>query len=215
MGDARSVRDLTRWIPVLTGVIFGLGMVVTVLGGVKLLGLLPKSPLPPPYPRWVVSHIGGSLAFIVIAAAQTWPRIRRSNPRLHRRLGWVGAAAAAVMALSGVAMAYLPERPFSERLFMTLFFLAFSAAFARAIVCARARNYADHRAWMARAIATALTPVVQRVLFPVFAVMIGIDGPSRFWEIFVSSAWMAWLINMILVEAWLASGRARSGVVAS
>jgi hypothetical protein len=186
-------------------------LVLAVTGAVATLhavavwgGVLPKAhPLPPAYPAWTVIHFGSALAFVLLAPWQFLARLRGRHPSVHRIMGRVAVAAAAVMGLSGVVMAYLPDRPVMERLFMTTFFLAFLVMLFRAFASALARDIETHRAWMIRLTATALTPMTQRLVFGVLAGAIGIDGPGRFWEIFVSAAWLAWLLNLAAAEWWI------------
>jgi len=108
------------------------------------------------------------------------------------------------MALSGITMAYAsPGRPVTEQIFMTAFFTSYLAMLGLGVRAAVARDFAAHRAWMLRMTAVALTPVTQRVIFPVFAMTLGVGGLERFWQLFISAAWIAWAVNMIAVEAWL------------
>jgi hypothetical protein len=46
------------------------------------------------------------------------------------------------------------------------------------------------------------------VIFPGLAASIGIDGSETFWQIFISAAWIAWLLNLGVAEAWLSGARA-------
>jgi hypothetical protein len=147
-------------------------------------------------------------AFALGAPFQLWPRLRARRPGFHRALGRTLVGVGAVMALSGLSMVYTaPERPISELIFMTTFFIAYAAMLGLGLRAALARNFVAHRAWMLRMTATALTPVTQRVVFPAFAATLGIDGMATFWQIFVSAAWIGWAINMTVTEAWLRGAR--------
>jgi hypothetical protein len=88
-----------------------------------------------------------------------------------------------------------------------VFFLVWAALLALGFRAALARDIPTHRAWMVRMTATTLTPLVQRLVFPLFAVSVGIDGLATFWQLFVSAAWIAWGINLTLAEAWLRGRR--------
>ena len=108
------------------------------------------------------------------------------------------------MALSGLVMVLTsPDRPVSEVILITAIFLSFAAFLALGVRDALARDIAGHRAWMARMIATGLGAVTQRVLFAPLAAAIGIDGRETFWHVFISAAWLAWGLNMVVAEAWL------------
>lgn len=169
----------------------------------RLIGWVPPGKLPP-YPAWVALHFASATLFCVVAPLQLWPALRTRRPGLHRAMGRAGAAIGAVMAVSGVAMAYAsPDRPVSETIFMTVFFLGYVACLGLGVRAALARDFAAHREWMVRMTATALTPVTQRVIFPGFAATLGIDGLETFWQIFISAAWIAWAVNLTVAEAWL------------
>jgi len=167
----------------------------------RLAGVVPPGKLPL-YPDWTAIHFATATAFVILAPLQLWPALRARRPRVHRYLGRSAVAIGAVMAASGVAMAYAsPDRPVSEVIFMTTFFLAYMAMLALGFRAALRRDIATHRAWMIRMIATAMTPVTQRVMFPAFAATIGIDGLDSFWQIFISVAWIAWGFDMAVAEA--------------
>ena len=173
----------------------------------RLLGWVPVGKLPP-YPTWTAIHFVTASVFVVLAPLQLWPALRRRRPALHRMVGRTAVAIGAVMAVSGVAIAYTaPDRPVSERIFMTTFFLGYAALLALGFRAAVARDIAAHRAWMLRMTATALTPVTQRVVFPLFAATLGIDGLATFWQVFTSAAWIAWGLNMAIAEAVLHARR--------
>jgi hypothetical protein len=111
--------------------------------------------------------------------------------------------------VSGVAIAHLaPDRPVSERIFMTTFFAAYSVMLGLGLRGALVRDFAGHRRWMVRMTATALTPLTQRLVFPIFAASLGVDGLAMFWQLFVSAAWIAWGLNLTVAEAWLRGPRA-------
>lgn len=180
-----------------------LGLAACAYASARLAGWVPPGKLPL-YPRWTVAHFISASAFLVVVPLQLWPKLRRSHPRLHRMLGRGCVALGAVMAVSGIAMAYTsPDRPVSERILMTTLFIAYAAMLGLGFRAALARDFAAHRAWMVRMTATALTPITQRVVFPVFAATIGVDGRETFWQLFIAAAWLAWGVNMTITEAWL------------
>jgi hypothetical protein len=179
-----------------------IGIAACAYASARLIGWVPVGKLAP-YPSWTGLHFASAAAFSVIALLQLWPALRARRPGLHRIAGRLGVAVGALMAVSGIAMAYAsPDRPLTEVIFMTAFFLGYAALLALGFRAALARDFTAHRAWMARMTATALTPVTQRVLFPPMAAAIGIDGMETFWALFVSAAWLAWGLNMVVAEAW-------------
>jgi hypothetical protein len=91
----------------------------------------------------------------------------------------------------------------SELIFMTVFCATYCAFLGLGVRAAMGRDFVLHRAWMTRMVATAFTPVTQRLVFPPLAAGIGIDGFDTFWQLFTSAAWIAWALNMVVCEAWL------------
>lgn len=186
------------------------GIAACAYASARLAGWVPVGKLAP-YPAWVASHFVSATLFVLLAPLQLWPRLRSARPALHRAVGRVAAGVGAVMAVSGVAMVYAsPDRPVSERIFMTLFFTAYLAFLALGVRAAVRRDIPGHRAWMIRMTATMFTPVTQRLIFPVLAGSIGIHGMDGFWQLFVSAAWMAWALNMSVAESWLGRGVRRT-----
>jgi uncharacterized membrane protein len=183
-----------------------MGVAVCANAVLRVAGIAPPSKLPP-YPAWTVLHFATSAAFAVLLPFQLWPRLRARRPAVHRVMGRIGVGLGGAMAASGVAIAYLvPERPLSERILMGTLFLSYAGMLGLGLRAALARDIAAHRAWMTRMTATTLTPLVQRLIFPLFALPIGVDGLATFWQLFVSAAWIAWGLNLVVAEAWLQAG---------
>lgn len=184
-----------------------LGIAICIHALARLAGWVPPGKLPL-YPAWTSVHFVTAAMFVVIAPLQLWPRLRARRPAIHRALGRVGVGLGALMAVSGVAIAYAaPARPVAEQIFMTAFFGGYAALLGLGLRAALARDIPAHRAWMVRMTATTLTPLTQRLIFPFLAAGLGIDGLATFWQLFVSAAWLAWALNMVVAEAWLRAAR--------
>jgi uncharacterized membrane protein len=185
-----------------------LGIAVCIHALARVVGWAPPGKLPP-YPAWASIHFLTAAGFAVLAPLQLWAGPRTRRPSIHRTLGRVAVALGALMALSGLAAVYTaPDRPVSELIFMTALFLSYGAMLGLGVRAALVRDFAGHRAWMVRMTATGLAALTQRLLFPLFAVGFGIDSLATFWQLFVSTAWLAWGLNMVVAEAWL--GRVRA-----
>lgn len=184
------------------------GVAACAYAGARLAGLVPPGKLPL-YPGWAGSHLAASAVFTGLVLLQLWPRLRARRPALHRAIGRATAVIGVVMAASGIAIAYTaPGRPVSELIFMSVFGLAYCAFLALGVRAALGRDFAGHQAWMVRMVATAFTPITQRLVFPPLAATIGIDGTDTFWQLFTSAAWIAWALNMAVAETWLRRGHA-------
>jgi hypothetical protein len=152
------------------------------------------------YPTWSLVHFIAAFAFIVILPFQLWPGSRRSFPRAHRLAGRIAAAAGVLFSLTGLVLPFvMPARPFGEQTFMATVACVFPVVLARGVVAARRLNFVTHRRWMLRVTALALGPLTQRVILPLFAAT-GIDGPTRFWDLFTTAAWFSLALNVLIVE---------------
>lgn len=155
------------------------------------------------YPRWSVLHFVPALLFAAILPFQLSPRVRNAYPRVHRVAGRVAAVSGATLAAAGLVLPFvMPARPLGERVFMTTFGGVFLLMLWRGIAAARRGDYATHRTWMLRVTASALSPVMQRVVFP-FLAAAGIDSMARFWDLFLTAAWLATAINLTVAEWWI------------
>ena len=199
----------TLWTVGAGGVLLaGVGIFACVHALGVLVGRFPEGKLPP-YPAWVAVHFLCALGFVGLVPLQLWPALRRRWPGLHRATGRLLVAIGLIMGASGLAMAFLsPDRPLSERLFMSVFLAVYLAMLAKGFIAARARDFDAHRDWMIRMIATGLTPMSQRLVFGGLAATNGIDGLATFWELFVSAAWIALVINVAAAE-WLVASLQR------
>ena len=64
-----------------------------------------------------------------------------------------------------------------------------------------------HREWMIRWFAVGLSIMTQRILLTVFIVTIGITDERSFWEVFVTAAWLATAIQVLIAEWWISTTR--------
>ena len=160
------------------------------------------------YPVWGVLHFLPGLLFMTLVPLQLWPAFRNRHRVFHRRSGRMLVAAGVVLGVSGVTFPFrMPERPFSERVAMTTFFAFFLFFLFKAFAAVRRRDFARHREWMIRWFAVGLAITAQRVLATVFFLTIGVKDMRGFWEIFVTAAWLASVIQVLIAEWWISTTR--------
>jgi hypothetical protein len=116
-----------------------------------------------------IRHWAQSTVWLVVAAIQV-SRAPGTTGIVHRMLGYVGAALGCACAMGPVYYAYRlgPERVYHsqeaiESPTAALFGGAMVACLVAAVRAARASRFADHRAWMLRAIAISLCVGAQRL----------------------------------------------------
>jgi uncharacterized membrane protein YozB (DUF420 family) len=156
------------------------------------------------YPLWGLTHFIAGALFMTLLPFQLWAGFRNRHRKLHKRSGRILFGAGLVLAVSGLAFVYLmPARPVSEKIFMTIFSLLFGLFLVKAVMVARRRDFVQHREWMIRGAAIAFGPMVQRLIFPIFPVVLGIRSLPEFWEYFVTSLWLSVIIALPTGEWWL------------
>lgn len=163
----------------------------------------------PTAPLALYGHmIFGPLA-LALVPFQLWQGLRRRNPVLHRRIGYLYALSVLLSALA--ALALVPH--FQGSLFPALGFIVSAILWimttARAIWLARAGDYLGHRRWMLHSVALCFAAVTLRLIM----------GPlmAMGWtvlETYMITAWGGWLPNMLLVEWWLRRERRQRVAVA-
>jgi len=161
------------------------------------------------YPAWSAAHFVAGVVFSLLVPFQLSASIRRRHPAAHRWSGRVALATSLPLGVTGIALPYaMPARPLSERLFMTAVAAAFLTCALRALLAARARDFARHRAWMLRTVALGFAPMTQRLVFPLLVGAAGgIADVASFWPLFTAAAGAGVAANLGLVQWWLAVTR--------
>ncbi|MFC4565403.1 DUF2306 domain-containing protein [Nocardiopsis mangrovi] len=175
----------------------------------------PRADVPWHYPA-LVAHI--LLGSVVLAASclQVWPRLRRHRPHVHRWSGRAYVAAALPAALLALAVSPLgamgPAQHTGNALLALLWFGCTLAGYR----AARAKRFADHRAWMVRSFALAWSIVANRawlvicfaVASPALDTLYGGDEELMLQAAVGASVWLSWVVNLMLAERWLRRTRA-------
>lgn len=159
-----------------------------------------------PYPPWTAIHFAAAFLFAVLAVLQLVSALRRRYPALHRYCGRAAVLFGLITAISGalIPFAVIPSRPLLERLYIVLFFTGVALFLLLGYRAARRQDYANHRAWMIRAVASAGAVVTQRMVFPILILTFGFRSDTVFWIEFVAAFALGWGINLALAEVWLA-----------
>ncbi|HYV45078.1 MAG TPA: DUF2306 domain-containing protein [Myxococcaceae bacterium] len=158
----------------------------------------------------VVVHIIGASLFCVLGALQFAPAFRRRSPRWHRLAGRVLVAGGLAAALSGLWMTvfYPPGQGDGALLFVFRLFFGsgMAASLVLGFVAARRRDFASHRAWLARAYAIGMGAGTQALLGLPLTLIFGPPGvPLRTTFMFAG-----WALNLALAEWGLQVRRAHA-----
>ncbi|WP_372012686.1 DUF2306 domain-containing protein [Pseudoxanthomonas sp. 10H] len=167
-------------------------------------GLFAQQPLA----TW--GHFAGGGTALVVGAFQLHARLRNRWLGLHR---WLGRAYVLAVAAGGIAALVLALRTTSGGVAAAGFAslgLAWLATTALAVAAIRRRRLAAHRDWMVRSYALTLAAVTLRIYLPA-SQFAGISFAIAYPAI----AWLCWVPNLLLAEAFLRSRGARDALAAS
>jgi hypothetical protein len=90
-----------------------------------------------------------------------------------------------------------------ERVYIVLFFTGVALFLLLGFRAARRHDYARHRVWMVRAVASAGAVMTQRIFFTILAITFGFHSETEFWMEFVAAFAFGWVFNLTLAEVWL------------
>jgi uncharacterized membrane protein len=148
---------------------------------------------------FVTHTLAGGVA-MVVGIWQFLPRTRRT--RWHRIEGRIYVTACFIGAPTGFIIAWFTTAgTFAAVGFATLAVLWFGATLT-GFIFARRRDYVRHRRWMIRSYALTCAAITLRLITAVGGVLgLGFYSP------YIAAAWLCWIVNLALVEIWLATRR--------
>jgi hypothetical protein len=147
---------------------------------------------------WLSVHVAGAATALLIGAAQFVGPLRRRWPAAHRWTGRVYAVACLVGGLGGLMLAPGSTAGPVANWGFGLLALAWIATTAMGWRMALGRDLVAHRRWMIRSWALTLAAVTLRLQMLGVAFM-PIDGVEAYRVI----AWLCWVPNLMVAEAWL------------
>lgn len=157
---------------------------------------------------WLALHAALAGAALIIGPFQFLAAVR-ARRTLHRTLGKVYVVSCLVSGSAGLLLSFgNTSGPIAGFGFGTLAVIWVYAT-AQAWRMAQARRFEEHRRWMIRSFALTFGAVTLRIYIPL-SQMMGIEFATAYQAI----AWLAWVPNLILAEAFLRreSSRLRSAV---
>lgn len=162
---------------------------------------------------FLILHVAGGVTALVLAPLQFVGAIRTRWPAFHRAIGQVCVLACLFGAPAGFMLALgTTAGPVAATGFAiaAMLWALFTCLGWRAAV---ERRFGAHREWMLRAYAVVSTAITLRLMLPA-AGLLGLE----FYPAYRVIAWLSWMTNLVLFEAYIrrsrASGAARAGLVA-
>ena len=157
--------------------------------------------------HWRVSfytHVFTSCLVLIAGFTQFNPWLLRRYPRVHRRMGWVYLVT--VVGVSGPAafvMAWYANGGLPARTSFTLLSLLWMLFTLYAGWKAMRKDFATHGAFMFRSYALTLSAITLR-LYTYISAFLPLEATHR--EIYVTTAWLSWVPNLIIAEMLIRSG---------
>ena len=149
------------------------------------------------HPPIFVAHTVAAAIALIVGVWQFMPRTRRTA--WHRIEGRIYVGACLIGAAAGFYIAFhTTAGPWAATGFAILAVLWFGATLT-GYLNARRRNFELHRRWMVRSYALTSAAITLRLIT-------GIGGAVGvgFYDAYVFAAWASWIINLAVVETWLA-----------
>lgn len=149
---------------------------------------------------WYLAHMAIATPILVIAPLQFLASLRRSKPEVHRWLGRAFLTASFVAGLLAVWLGATIQYQ-GSRIPLTIFGIVWVLFSVAAWICARQRDYANHRKFAIRSFAIGLAFVWVRLLgafedqlFPFIENQDVVDTTQEF---------LSFVLPLLLVETWL------------
>lgn len=152
---------------------------------------------------FLVLHVLGAATALLVSPFQFIARFRSRGSGLHRIVGRVYAAGCLTGAAAGFPLALgstagtVAAGGFG--LLAIFWFWTTAIGWRRAMQ----GRIAEHRQWMLRSWALTMAAVTLRLYLP-FPALLGLD----FMDGYRAIAWLCWVPNLMLMEAWLRRGNA-------
>jgi len=149
------------------------------------------------------AHTMGGAVAILIGPFQLITKLRTSWPRVHVWMGRTYLLAVLAGALGGLYFGPLSTAGTIGSIGFTTLALFWLYSGAQAYFAIRRGNVQVHRRWMLRNYALTFGAATLRVELPLLLI-----GGVTFPVAYTLVAWISWVPNWLLVEAWLRRGRA-------
>jgi len=145
-------------------------------------------------------HIISSMIVLLIGPFQFLKKLRLKYMSTHRLTGKIYVFGILFIAApTGFIMAFYAEGGTWSVIAFILMSLLWFVTTLMALIKIKQRDIEGHRIWMMRSYAMSFAAVTLRLLNPLFSVFI-INNENL---IIVSTAWLSWLLNLLVVEGMI------------
>ena len=210
---AMKIASTSGWVLIV------LSVLIMIASGVSRLVLMTQDPVTADgfdvryiqHPWVSLLHIVPGVLFLTLAPLQFVARIRQRRISIHRGMGRVLATFAAISGVLALVVNFLFPAfggisTQSAVVFSSVLFLVSLSMAIRHILRKEVRQ---HREWMIRTFALAMSVATQRVFLILFRLLMGLSLEEAFGAAF----WLAIGVNLLVAEVWINYTR-RTGRVA-
>jgi hypothetical protein len=152
---------------------------------------------------WLLLHASCAGAALLLGPTQFFTGIRLRWPAIHR---WIGRSYVVLCLLGGMSGAMLAWNTTAgevARWGFGLLAVTWLCVTSLGYLAARRRDFVSHRRWMIRSFALTFAAVTLRVYMPLSMV-----AGLSFAVAYPAIAWLAWVPNLAVAEAWIRTRRA-------
>jgi uncharacterized membrane protein len=143
------------------------------------------------------THVFTAPLCLVAGFTQFSKALRRKWPRVHRWSGWLYAVSVIGFAApSGFIMGIYANGGWSSQIAFCLLGGLWFLFTVQAIRKAAQRKFAEHRAWMVRSFALALSAITLRAWKWVIVALLH----PRPMDVYILVAWLGWTLNLLVTE---------------
>lgn len=145
-------------------------------------------------------HVISGMIVILIGPFQFLPKLRNSYLAIHKKLGKIYAyGILGFAAPTGLIMAFYAEGGMWSTLAFLVMSLLWFYTTIMAILTVKKKKIIEHKKWMFRSYALSFAAVTLRILVPVMSLSNNLSEEF----IIVSTAWLSWGINLIIIETYI------------
>lgn len=137
------------------------------------------------------THVLFGLAAITAGPIQFIKRIRISNTRLHRAVGYLYIVSVLLSSLSGIVIAQFAMGGVITSIGFSVLAIAWFYTIIKSITAIWNRNFSNHEKWSYFSYALTFAAITQRSLL-----LIPLLTSVPFMPIYWLSAWLPWLLNL-------------------
>lgn len=152
------------------------------------------------YPLVTFLHVGLSILLLLSTPFLLSIKFREKNYKRHRLLGKTYIVLGLIVSLSSLYISFFfPFAGLRQTIVMVPIVGFFLFTLGAGFYCIKKRNFALHRIWMIRSVATILSPMTMRMIF-VTGLLVSEINPRDF---FMESFLIGLFLNLLVTEVYI------------